>query len=81
MMGMEFPCYHLNCEPNPTQYRCANFHFLDPLLDLVMLFFVNSDNPMKFETDNDMFGKNICWPKGFLTYDLIRMAATGWLMN
>ena len=70
VVDMGFPWYRPNCEANPTQYRCANFHFSDPLLDLVMLFFVNTDNPMRFETDNDVFGKNICRPKGFLTYDL-----------
>ena len=69
-VDMGFPWYRPDCEGDPTQYRCATFHFSDPLLDLVILFFVRSDNPMVFETDTDVHGKTICRPAGFFTHDL-----------
>lgn len=69
-VDMGFPWYRPDCEGNPEQYRCANFHFSDPLLDVVILFFVRSEGGMKFKKDADVDGRNICRPSGFLTHDL-----------
>jgi polar amino acid transport system substrate-binding protein len=69
-VDMGFPWYRPDCEGDPSQYRCNTFHFSDPLLDLVILFFVRSSDPMKFETDTDVHGKTLCRPAGFFTHDL-----------
>ncbi|MEX0309672.1 MAG: transporter substrate-binding domain-containing protein [Tateyamaria sp.] len=69
---MGFPWFKPDCNGNPGHERCANFHFSDPLVDLVILLFTRSDDPITFETDSDLHGKTLCRPAGYFTHDLDR---------
>lgn len=75
---MGFPWLKPDCEGNPEHERCKNFHFSEPLVEILILLFTRADDPMKFETDADMHGKTICRPVGYFTHDLDR-AGREWL--
>ena len=77
---MGFPWYKPDCEGNPAHERCANFHFSEPLVDLVILLFAPSDAPLDFKDDTDLHGKTLCRPAGYFTHDLDR-ADRQWLSN
>ena len=80
IVDMGFPRYRPDCEGDPTQYRCVNSHFSDLLLDLVILVCVNSDNPMKFDTNTDVYGKSICQPASFFKHNLDQKGRN-WLVD
>ncbi|KIC50745.1 transporter substrate-binding domain-containing protein [Tateyamaria sp. ANG-S1] len=69
---MGFPWFKPDCAGNPSNERCANFHFSDPLVDLVILLFAHGDNPFTFDQDSDLHGKTLCRPAGYFTHDLDR---------
>ncbi|MEM8653586.1 MAG: transporter substrate-binding domain-containing protein [Pseudomonadota bacterium] len=77
---MGFPWFKPDCDGNPSHERCANFHFSDPLVDLVILLFARSDDPLVFEADSDLHGKTLCRPAGYFTHDLDR-ADRRWLTD
>lgn len=77
---MGFPWFKPDCDGNPSNERCAHFHFSDPLVDLVILLFSRSDDPLSFETDSDLHGKTLCRPAGYFTHDLDR-ADRRWLTD
>ncbi|WP_147103711.1 transporter substrate-binding domain-containing protein [Tateyamaria sp. syn59] len=77
---MGFPWFKPDCDGNPSNERCANFHFSDPLVDLVILLFARSDAPLTFEQDSDLHGKTLCRPEGYFTHDLDR-ADRRWLTD
>lgn len=67
---MGFPWFRPDCDTTPDAERCANFHFSEPLVDLVILLFVRADNQFTFNQDTDMHGKTLCRPAGYFTHDL-----------
>lgn len=69
---MGFPWLRPNCEEDRENERCANFHFSEPLVELLILLFTRTDNPFEFETDADIVGKTLCRPVGYFTHDLDR---------
>ncbi len=75
---MGFPWYRPDCSVTPEATLCSNFHFSDPLVDVVILLFVRTDSNMRFEQDSDLFGKTLCRPAGRFTHDLDR-ADRQWL--
>ena len=68
---MGFPWLQPNC-PNPKNERCRNFHFSDPLFEMLILLFARADNPIPFAKDADIIGKTLCRPAGYYTHDLDR---------
>ncbi len=58
------------CSSNPNAYRCKNFEFSDPMFEMLILLFTNRNNPIVFNSDADIVGKNLCRPKGYYTHDL-----------
>ena len=72
MLDMGFPWFRPNCEENRSHERCENFHFSEPLVELLILLFTKADNKFTFETDADIAGKTLCRPKGYFTHDLER---------
>ncbi len=75
---MGFPWLRPDCEGDPANEICANFHFSDPLMRLLIMLFVNADKPFTFETDADIVGKTLCRPAGYFTHDLDRVGRN-WL--
>lgn len=75
---MGFPWFKPDCAGNPRDERCANFHFSEPLVDLVILAFARTADAMVFDSDADMHGKVLCRPAGYFTHDLDR-AGRQWL--
>ena len=75
---MGFPWLRPNCEEDRENERCANFHFSDPLVELLILVFTRTDNAFAFESDEDIHGKTLCRPEGYFTHDLDR-AGREWL--
>lgn len=72
MMDMAFPWYKPDCAGSPDNYRCANFHFSDPMFEMLILLFVDKTRPVPFAQDADIEGKTLCRPAGYFTHDLDR---------
>ncbi|MGB0797798.1 MAG: peptidoglycan-binding protein LysM [Planktomarina sp.] len=70
ILDVGFPWYKPDCDGDPDQFRCATFHFTDPMFELLILLFTHKDRPMVFRTDDDMLGKRLCRPSGWFTHDL-----------
>ncbi|MEM6619661.1 MAG: ABC transporter substrate-binding protein, partial [Pseudomonadota bacterium] len=62
---MGFPWLRPDCEAEPGNERCANFHFSDPIFDILVLAYVQSGETFDFESDADMHGKRLCRPAGY----------------
>lgn len=67
---MGFPWLKPDCVADPTNERCVNFHFSDPLFVLPIQLFVRTDASFEFNEDADIEGKTLCRPKGYYTHDL-----------
>ncbi|MFZ7090180.1 transporter substrate-binding domain-containing protein [Primorskyibacter sp. 2E233] len=75
---MGFPWYKPDCDATPDNDRCANFHFSDPLVEVLVLLFVNKEAGFDYNSDADVLGKTLCRPKGYFTHDLDR-AGREWI--
>ncbi|AUQ52756.1 transporter substrate-binding domain-containing protein [Phaeobacter inhibens] len=69
---MGFPWMKPDCAANPTDERCVNFHFSEPLMTIPIMVFVRADAVFAFNSDTDMLGKTLCRPEGYYTHDLDR---------
>lgn len=69
---MGFPWYRPDCDSTPDNERCANFHFSDPLVEILVLLFVKEGSGVTYQSDADVLGKTLCRPKGYFTHDLDR---------
>ncbi len=69
---MGFPWYQPDCNATPDNTRCANFHFSDPLVEILVLLFVREGSGFKYESDADILGKTLCRPNGYFTHDMDR---------
>ena len=69
---MGFPWLKPDCDQTPDDERCANFHFSDPLVEILILLFVREGSGMVYDSDADVLGKRLCRPKGYFTHDLDR---------
>ena len=67
---MGFPWFKPDCEAIPDHERCANFHFSEPIVELLQLLFVANGSDMHFEKDSDIYGKTLCRPAGYFVFDL-----------
>ncbi|KIC50746.1 transporter substrate-binding domain-containing protein [Tateyamaria sp. ANG-S1] len=72
MMDMAFPWYKPDCAGSPDNYRCTNFHFSDPMFEMLILLFVDKTRPIPFAQDSDIEGRTLCRPAGYFTHDLDR---------
>ncbi|MEM8576296.1 MAG: transporter substrate-binding domain-containing protein [Pseudomonadota bacterium] len=72
MMDMAFPWFKPDCAGEPDNYRCANFHFSDPMFEMLILLFVDTARPIPFAEDTDIHGRTLCRPAGYFTHDLDR---------
>lgn len=70
MLDMGFPWLQPDCAQSPDQYRCENFHFSEPMFEMLVLLFTDRGNPLLFREDADIIGKTLCRPKGYYTHDL-----------
>ncbi|MDJ0821044.1 MAG: transporter substrate-binding domain-containing protein [Paracoccaceae bacterium] len=70
---MGFPWLKPDCQATPDNERCANFHFSDPLVEILILLFVRQGSDFAFNSDADVIGKTLCRPKGYFTHDLDRL--------
>lgn len=77
---MGFPWLRPNCEEAPDNERCANFHFSEPLVELLILLFTRAGDEFAYDTDADIEGKTLCRPKGYFTHDLDR-SGRRWLAD
>ncbi|MGX9357191.1 ABC transporter substrate-binding protein [Roseobacteraceae bacterium S113] len=69
---MGFPWYQPDCQKDPGNFRCTNFHFSDPLVDVLIMLFVRAEGGMTYASDADVVGKRLCRPNGYFTHDLDR---------
>lgn len=69
---MGFPWYQPDCAATPDDERCANFHFSDPLVQVLIMLFVRAEGGFDYDADEDVLGKTLCRPKGYFTHDLDR---------
>ena len=79
-LDMGFPWFRPDCRQTPNEFRCKNFHFSEPLVDLVILLFARADNPIAFAQDSDLHGKTLCRPAGYFTHDL-EQEGRNWITN
>ncbi|MEM6896996.1 MAG: transporter substrate-binding domain-containing protein, partial [Pseudomonadota bacterium] len=67
---MGFPWFRPDCDATPDNARCANFHFSEPIVELLQLLFVADGSSMTFDEESDVHGKTLCRPAGYFTFDL-----------
>lgn len=67
---MGFPWLNPGC-PNVEHMRCQ-FLFSTPIFQMLEVLFTRNEQPLKFETDDDMIGHTLCRPSGYFTHDLER---------
>ncbi|MBO9468346.1 transporter substrate-binding domain-containing protein [Tropicibacter sp. R15_0] len=67
---MGFPWFKPDCDATPDEPRCANFHFSDPVVEILVLLWVRKGKEFKWEQDSDIHGKTICRAAGQFTHDL-----------
>lgn len=72
LLDLGFPWYQPDCVAAPEEYRCANFHFSDPMFEMLILLFTNKAAPVAFASDADLIGRTLCRPRGFFVHDLDR---------
>ncbi|EDM72875.1 Peptidoglycan-binding LysM [Roseobacter sp. AzwK-3b] len=70
LLDMGFPWYLPDCNLTPDIMRCRDFLASESMFETLMLVFANKANPIRFDSDEDIIGKTICRPVGFLTFDL-----------
>jgi polar amino acid transport system substrate-binding protein len=67
---MGFPWLRPDCDATPDRLRCKAFLFSEPMFEMLVLLFVNADDPIPFNEDADMIGRTLCRPTGYYTHDL-----------
>ncbi len=67
-----FPWVKPDCDANPDQFRCRNFNYSDPLIEVLVQLFVRQGSGLTFDEDGDIHGNSVCRPKGYFTHDLDR---------
>lgn len=72
LLDLGFPWFQPDCATSPDEYRCANFHFSDPMFEMLILLFTNKAAPVAFAADSDLEGRTLCRPRGYFTHDLDR---------
>jgi polar amino acid transport system substrate-binding protein len=77
---MGFPWARPNCELDPTNERCANFHFSDPVFEVLELLYTKADSTRVFADDSDIHGATLCRAKGYFSHDLEENGRL-WLTN
>ncbi|MDJ0827188.1 MAG: transporter substrate-binding domain-containing protein [Rhodobacter sp.] len=70
LLDLGFPWYQPDCATTPENFRCQNFHFSDPMFELLILLFRDTARPFAFNLDTDIEGKTLCRPSGYFTFDL-----------
>lgn len=70
LLDLGFPWLRPDCEDNPSQYRCENFHFSDPMFEMLVLLFTDTTRQIRFTQDSDIEGRTLCRPAGYYTHDL-----------
>ncbi|KIC10700.1 ABC transporter substrate-binding protein [Leisingera sp. ANG-M1] len=70
---MGFPWLKPDCEAEPGNERCVNFHFSEPVMTMPIMLFVRSDSGFGYQEDADVEGKTLCRPAGYFTHDLNRI--------
>ena len=80
LLDAGFPWYKPDCDSNPEADRCVNFHFSDPMFEVLVLMFTDKDRPLTFSKDEDLFGKTFCRPQGYEAY-LFEQDGRYWLRD
>jgi len=65
-----FPWLRPDCTQTPEEFRCSNFLFSEPIFEMLVLLFTDSQRPLRFTEDSDIIGKTLCRPDGYYTHDL-----------
>ncbi len=66
---MGFPWVKPDCELNPQNERCVNFHFSDPVVTVPVMLFVEADRSFDYRGPEDLVGKTLCRPNGYFNQD------------
>jgi polar amino acid transport system substrate-binding protein len=69
-LDMGFPWLQPDCVGDAENFRCVNFHFSEPMFEMLVLLFTAKDRPLEFNSDDDILGKTLCRPTGYYTHDL-----------
>ncbi|MEX0302363.1 MAG: transporter substrate-binding domain-containing protein [Leisingera sp.] len=70
LLDLGFPWYKPDCQAAPGNFRCVNFHFSEPMFEMLILLFTSSSSSFAFNQDADIEGKTLCRPAGYFTHDL-----------
>ena len=70
-----FPWTKPNCEGNYSlsedmKSRCTDFFFSDPIFVMLIVFYTRVDSSLDLKEPSELYGKKICRPKGYFTFDL-----------
>jgi polar amino acid transport system substrate-binding protein len=65
MLDAGFPWFVPDCVETPTNYRCENFLFSEPLFEVLVLAFQDNSRPLQYTSDSDLIGRTFCRPEGY----------------
>jgi polar amino acid transport system substrate-binding protein len=82
---MGFPWAKPDCKDfvalnDDAKFRCQKFFFSDALMEERTVAFVKNESTFEFNTDDEIIGKTVCRPTGYLTFDLDQNARN-WLRD
>jgi len=80
VMEMAYPWARPDCEGDPENARCVNFHFSQPLFEYLVLLYVDKTRPIPFSTDSDIEGRTLCRPEGY-TVHMLDQDGRNWLAD
>lgn len=70
---ISFAWFRPNCDVieklgEDSQFRCNNLDWSDPVFEQIIGYYVRANDPAKPQVHSDLFGKNVCRPKGYATF-------------
>lgn len=65
LLDAGFPWYKPNCDADPSNYRCQNLLFSEPLFETLRMVFTDASDPVEFEDEAKVVGKTFCHVEGY----------------
>lgn len=80
VMDMSLAWAKPDCAADPDNTLCENFYFSAPAFEYLVLLFAEKSRPVPFTKDNDIVGRTLCRPEGYLTH-MLDQGGRNWLKD
>lgn len=70
VMDMSLAWAKPDCSADPQNTLCQDYHFSAPAFEYLVLLFSEKSRPVPFNKDEDIVGRTLCRPEGYLTHML-----------